>query len=173
MWYQGRHLNTDELMALTEWYSTIQETTSETWQCFHWQRLLLRAVDLLNKTNYVGEVCWAQKNRHSLEQCETPEKKITSVKETVTNPLSLFLFLDIVSSSCSHVNWICLVYRQWSEKRENIRKASPGLMSPDFSCVIHIVEFGIKHMKSWIHPAWFQQFRLLMGYNDAKLIFLP
>ncbi len=43
-------------------------------------------------------------------------------------------------------------------------KTLPGLMSLDFCCDIQMLEseFSVKNMKSWIHPALSQRFRLLV-----------
>ncbi len=44
------------------------------------------------------------------------------------------------------------------------RKPHRGLISFDFCCITQMVgsEFGVKNMKAWIHPALFQQFRLVV-----------
>ncbi len=54
--------------------------------------------------------------------------------------------------------------------QEKIRKRLPGLMDLDFCCNIWIVgsEFDVNNMKAWIHPAWYQWFRLvLVGYFSS------
>ncbi len=47
---------------------------------------------------------------------------------------------------------------------EKLKKTVPGLMSLDLCCNIQMVgsEFGIKNMKSWIHPPLSQRFRLML-----------
>ncbi len=53
------------------------------------------------------------------------------------------------------------VHQNWTIED---RKTLPGLMSLDFCCDIQMVgsEFGVKHMKAWIHPALSQRFRLVV-----------
>ncbi len=57
---------------------------------------------------------------------------------------------------------------QFTQARQNWTiedwKTLPGLMSLDFCCDIQMIgsEFGIKNMKTWIHPALSQWFRLVV-----------
>ncbi len=52
-------------------------------------------------------------------------------------------------------------HQNWTKETA---KMLPGLMSLGFCCDIQMVgsEFGVKHMKAWVHPALSQWFRLLV-----------
>lgn len=50
-------------------------------------------------------------------------------------------------------------------KQQKLGKMLSGLMGLDFYCDIWKVgsEFGIKNMKAWVHPAFYQPFMLVEG----------
>ncbi len=97
------------------------------------------------------------------------------MQDTISEPTT-HRTLKQMSYSSRRPHWVPLLSATSSKRRlqfapahqnwtiEDWEKTLPGLMSLDFCCDIQMVglEFGIKNMKAWIHPALSEWFRLVV-----------